>query len=294
MTSLARACLLIVSSLLLPVLSAMAAPTLAPGQLTRFDDPASLEKAGYDLAFLLKAYTQDSDTTFQTKRFAWKDSNEQNPEERHRERHWQTEFELQGLEACAGLVIPDACTLYGLVGVVNADLAFAYYDETNYEKDDNDNKIPYERTTRFEDPGRVYFGAGITASMARWMIDDARSVVLDLDTRYRYFNYKPETDAAGRKYEATVHDVQLTVGASLLMPTVSPFAGFRITYLAGEETFQDPNRSTLLSVSESIEPGDDIGYFFGVRLTRWEALDLSLTLRTGDDEGWEIGAAARF
>lgn len=262
--------------------SAPAAPVLAPGQMIRFAPPFGERLTTSGFTGQVRLFTQTSQTPQSRKRFPWIDPDDPNQEERHRQRNWKTEMRYEGAEVIMGYAFPSAVTLYGVCGIAQTEIDYWYKDETR----------SYSVTTSFEEDARLFYGAGVTASMGRWKPDDVTTIELDLDLRYRHQMLNPDADDAGREYEGCFHEAQLSFAIGMIRGPWTPFAGIRLTYLDGEETFTDAKKE--IHFTETVDPAKDVGYFFGIRYQYAPSWDITASTRAGDETGFTLGCGWRF
>lgn len=247
----------------------------------------------------LQADSQENEFDRQRHREAEVDSN---GEERHFAEIRQSEVTFSQAGARAGAALQDLFLLYLFAGYGEADIDFSYTDELTPQKNS------YSRQISMDSDGFPVLGGGISARFFRKPVFKNSFLEAGLDLQYRLLDF--EGDEGAVHYESTLHEVQLSLAASIervqwnlfhTIPVVfSPYGGTKITRFKGDESYKDPANTDgkgnpdPISHSDDLDPGNHVSFFAGASFPVTQTFYLSMETRFGDDDGYAAQVTARF
>lgn len=286
---------LILAGVLLLFLPA-AADAMPPGHFLELFPDKEKESRFF---FSLQADSQENDFDRQRERRPEVDAS---GEERHYSEIRASEVTFSQAGIKAGASVRGLPVVYLTAGYGEADIDFSFTDELTERKNS------YSRQISFDSDSFAVIGGGIAARFIRKPVFEESFLEAGMDLQYRYLNFEAEQGAI--TYESTLHEIQLSLAASLekvewelfsLVPvTFSPYGGATVTHFIGDESFTDPaNTGTAgnpdpISYSGDIDPGNHISFFAGASFPLTKHFLFTLETRFGDDDGYAANLTARF
>src|SRR6056297_1101383 len=215
-------------------------------------------------------------------------------EERHYAEIRQSEVTFSRAGARAGTALQDLFLFYLSAGYGEADIDFSYTEELTPQKNS------YSRQISMDSDGFPILGCGISARFFRKPVFKNSVLEAGLDLQYRLLDF--EGDEGAVHYESTLHEVQLSLAASIervqwnlfdTIPVVfSPYGGAKITRFKGDESYEDPANTDArgnpdpISHSDDLDPGNHVSFFAGASFPVTQTFYLSMETRFGDDDGY--------
>ncbi len=183
---------------------------------------------------------------------------------------------------------------YLLVGSAISKVEFNFFNST---------VIPdYDKKFTFNSNTNVFWGLGVTGLMHEQTVGRHGNVKVGYDVKFRYVTIEDDQIAdSGLYYESTLNELQLALLASYENTKkgfFSPYAGVKVTYMAGKETFKDFNAhqdySEDIHYSDDIHHSKNIGLVLGTSLKFSETVSFGIETRLGQEQGYGFHSIFKY
>ncbi|MEA1969730.1 MAG: hypothetical protein U9N77_16120 [Thermodesulfobacteriota bacterium] len=214
----------------------------------------------------------------------------------------------------AGIALKKFPVLYLTAGYAKTDVDFSFSDKNT------EHFHSYSKDTSFESDYFLVFGGGVSAEIFKKEVLKDKTVTAGVDLQYRLFDFdakkRVETESTGAydmDYSSTLHEVQLALACSLkniswnpfskITLLFAPYGGCKISYITGDEKYDDPGNvygsSTAyfhdpVSYAGDIEDSNHISWFAGTSVKISESIMMNLETRSGDEDGYTLSFTYKF
>ncbi len=276
-----------------------AAPVGNTGTLLLTGDGIFLKERPFQISASLDFDYQQNSLPGQIKRFTWSDPSQTATEVRHYEQIRSSTNTLFCSGIKVGTNINRISRAYIMMGILNADVDFSYYDKT----------INFTYTTKsdFESDNEFYYGAGFSVIMHEDTWRDKYPVNVGMDLKYRKLTMKDDhLGSNGKFYSFSLNELQMAFVVSAETGRFYPYCGFRISSMTGQERFVNKNApgtgyppanyysNGYISYKRKIKWFKNIGYVTGLSFHVKEMVRMNLEVRGGDEDGIGLTSTIKF